>query len=35
MHEFVDDLKRLGPSPLGRAGHDEFDVPGAVAVENT
>lgn len=35
MHEFVDQLKKLGPSPLGRSARAELDVPGAVSVETT
>jgi len=35
MREFVAELKKLGPSPLGGAADGELDVPDAVAVENT
>jgi F420-non-reducing hydrogenase iron-sulfur subunit len=35
MHEFVEDLKRLGPSPLAGTSAGELDIPDAVAVENT
>jgi F420-non-reducing hydrogenase iron-sulfur subunit len=35
MHEFVDDLKKLGPSPLAGGARGELDVPGAVSVERT
>ena len=35
MREFVDDLKKLGPSPLAGAEVGELDIPDAVAVERT
>jgi coenzyme F420-reducing hydrogenase delta subunit len=35
MHEFVENLKGLGPSPLSGSGDGELEIPGAVAVENT
>jgi coenzyme F420-reducing hydrogenase delta subunit len=35
MHEFVDNLKRLGPSPLGGLSDGELTVPGAVKEERT
>lgn len=35
MHEFVDDLKKLGPSPLAGADDGELEIPDAVAVERT
>ena len=35
MHEFVDGLKKLGPSPLGGLSDGELAVPGAVGEELT
>jgi len=35
MHEFVDDLKRLGPSPLAGGDVGDLQVPGAVGDEST
>jgi len=35
MREFVDDLKRLGPSPLAGTATGELDIPDVVAVEKT
>jgi F420-non-reducing hydrogenase iron-sulfur subunit len=35
MREFVDELRKLGPSPLGGTAEGELDVPDAVAVETT
>ena len=35
MHEFVDDLRKLGPSPLAGSGDGELEIPDAVAVEKT
>ena len=35
MREFVDDLKKLGPSPLAGTATGELDIPDAVAVETT
>jgi F420-non-reducing hydrogenase iron-sulfur subunit len=35
MHEFVDDIKKIGPSPLGARGRGDLEVPGAVTDETT
>ncbi len=35
MREFVEDLKRLGPSPLAGTASGELEIPDAVAVEKT
>ena len=35
MREFVDDLKKLGPSPLAGTATGELEIPDAVAVERT
>jgi F420-non-reducing hydrogenase iron-sulfur subunit len=35
MHEFVDDIKKIGPSPLAGTARDEFTVPDAVSDETT
>jgi F420-non-reducing hydrogenase iron-sulfur subunit len=35
MQEFVEDIKRLGPSQLATHGAGEIDVPGAVSDERT
>ena len=35
MHDFVDDLKRLGPSPLAGAAEGELVVPDAMSDETT
>ncbi|MFH1865068.1 MAG: hydrogenase iron-sulfur subunit [Candidatus Eisenbacteria bacterium] len=35
MREFVEELKKLGPSPLAGAATGELDIPDAVAVETT
>ncbi len=35
MHEFVDDLRKLGPTPLDGAEQGELEVPGAVGDEHT
>jgi F420-non-reducing hydrogenase iron-sulfur subunit len=35
MREFVDELKRLGPSPLAGTATGELEIPDAVAVERT
>ena len=35
MREFVDDLKKLGPSPLAGTASGELEIPDAVAVEKT
>jgi F420-non-reducing hydrogenase iron-sulfur subunit len=35
MHEFVENLKGLGPSPLAGSDDGELDIPDAVAVEKT
>jgi len=35
MREFVEDLKKLGPSPLAGTASGELEIPDAVAVEKT
>jgi F420-non-reducing hydrogenase iron-sulfur subunit len=35
MQEFVEDLKRLGPSPLGAADGEDLHLPGVVSEEST
>jgi len=35
MHDFVGDLKKLGPSPLAADGDDELVLPGVVGEERT
>jgi F420-non-reducing hydrogenase iron-sulfur subunit len=35
MREFVEELKKLGPSPLAGTATGELDIPDAVAVEKT
>jgi len=35
MHEFVGDIKKIGPSPLGARGRGDLEVPGAVTDETT
>ncbi|MBD3348369.1 MAG: hydrogenase iron-sulfur subunit [Candidatus Eisenbacteria bacterium] len=35
MQEFVEDLRRLGPSPLGRARDEDLHLPGVVGEERT
>jgi F420-non-reducing hydrogenase iron-sulfur subunit len=35
MHEFVDDLRKLGPSPLAGHASGELEIPDAVGTEKT